>query len=216
MARTYRKSLVMDSATVNTVETKDRRVRRKPESLSKIKSAARKLFVERGYDATRPQDIAREAGLGHGTFYLHYPDKRACFLAFVEEARQEMDVHLRDARRPGQGLDQVITATLNAIYDYCDSHPGVLRAAMTDAAVIDAGGGPDTPLMARWGQEWSEIIREAAAGGTACNSYDAAIIGQAIAGALHQAAKEGARGQQCRRALADNLTRFLVRALRPD
>ncbi len=92
----------------------------------------------------------------------------------------------------------------------------MLRAAMTDAAVIDACGGPDTPLIARWGEEWGQIIREAAAGGTACGSYDAAIIGQAIAGALHQAAKEGARGQQCRRALADNLTRFLVRALRPD
>jgi len=33
--------------------------RRKPESLAKIKKAARKLFVERGYHATRPQDIAR-------------------------------------------------------------------------------------------------------------------------------------------------------------
>src|ERR1700689_5929988 len=88
-----------------------RRPRRKPESLSKIKSAARKLFVERGYDATRPQDIAREAGLGHGTFYLHYPDKRACFLAFVEEAREEMDVHVRGARSPGPSLEQATAAT---------------------------------------------------------------------------------------------------------
>ena len=127
-----------------------------------------------------------------------------------------MDVHLRDARRPGQDLEQVIAATLHAIYDYCDTHPGVLRAAMTDAAVIDAGGGPDTPLMARWGEEWSQIVREAAAEGSACRSYDAAIIGQAIAGALHQAAKECARGRHCRQAQADNLTRFLVRALRPD
>ena len=210
------KVAAMDSATVNTTESKDRKARRKPESLSKIKGAARKLFVERGYDSTRPQDIAREAGLGHGTFYLHYPDKRACFLAFVEEARQEMDVHLQGARQPGQCLEQVIAATLNAIYDYSDAHPGVLRAAMTDASVIDAGGSPDTPLMARWGEAWGEIIRDAAAAGTACSSYNAAIIGQAVAGALHQAALESARGRQCRQALADNLTRFLVRALRPD
>ena len=31
--------------------------RRKPESLAKIKKAARKVFVKRGYHATRPQDI---------------------------------------------------------------------------------------------------------------------------------------------------------------
>src|SRR5215467_10881651 len=116
-----------------------RSVRRKPESLPKIKKAARKLFVERGYDATRPQDIAREAGLGHGTFYLHYPDKRACFLAFVEEARQEIDEYLRGARQPAQNLEEAITATLKAICDYSDAYPGVLRAAMTDAGVIDAG-----------------------------------------------------------------------------
>ena len=73
--------------------------------LARLKLAARKLFVERGYDATRPQDIAREAGLGHGTFYLHYPDKRACFLSFVEDARQELDAHLRTRRQPGATLE---------------------------------------------------------------------------------------------------------------
>src|SRR5687767_11374305 len=78
--------LVMESA---------RNSRRKPESLARLKAAARKLFVERGYDATRPQDIARAAGLGHGTFYLHYPDKRACFLAFIAEARRELDDHVQ-------------------------------------------------------------------------------------------------------------------------
>src|SRR5579864_9598725 len=88
--------------------------RRKAESLSKIKSAARKLFVERGYDATRPQDIAREAGLGHGTFYLHYPDKRACFLAFVEEARQELNEYVAKTRNPAGTLEERVGATLNA------------------------------------------------------------------------------------------------------
>src|SRR5438874_12523430 len=88
-----------------------RLLRRKPESLAKLKRAARKLFVERGYHATRPQDIAREAGLGHGTFYLHFPDKRACFLAFVEDARAELDAYVR-ARVPDEGsLEHQIAAT---------------------------------------------------------------------------------------------------------
>ncbi|HXS06850.1 MAG TPA: TetR/AcrR family transcriptional regulator [Rhizomicrobium sp.] len=205
----------MDSTSANN-ESKSRRARRKPESLSKIKSAARKLFVERGYDATRPQDIAREAGLGHGTFYLHYPDKRSCFLAFVEEARQELEEYLRLARRPDQSLEDAITATLNAIRDYSDAHPGALRAALTDASVIDAGEGQGVPMVARWGQEWSDLIRGAAAQGEACGTFNAEVIGQAVAGALHQAALEGARSQESRVELADNLSRFLLRALRPD
>ena len=191
------------------------RSRRKAESLPKIKAAARKLFVERGYDATRPQDIAREAGLGHGTFYLYYSDKRACFLAFVEDARRELDVHLSTVRIPGQSLEQWIGATLRAIYDYSDSHPGVLRAALTDECVIDAEGVQAMPLLVRWGMEWADRVRDAVESGSACASYDPDVIGQAIVGALHQAGRESARGKQCRENLVDNLTRFLAKALKP-
>jgi AcrR family transcriptional regulator len=189
--------------------------RRKPESLARLKQAARKLFVERGYDATRPQDIAREAGLGHGTFYLHYPDKRACFLSFVEDARLELDEHVQ-ARRADCGLEQRIAATLTAIYEYADSHPGVLRAAMTDARVIDAEGVEAMPLVMQWGMEWAEMVRDAADEGSASRSYDADIIGQAIAGALHQASRESHRSGRSRDALVKNLTAFLSRALRPE
>jgi AcrR family transcriptional regulator len=190
--------------------------RRKPESLARLKQAARKLFVERGYDATRPQDIAREAGLGHGTFYLHYPDKRACFLAFVDDARQELDAHVRAHRQNDQTLEQRVAATLHAIYDYSDTHPGVLRAAMTDETVIDAEGVEAQPLLMQWGREWAELIYDAARDGSACRSYDAEIIGQAIAGALHQTSREAHRAGRSRAALVENLTRFLTRALKPD
>src|SRR5277367_6332633 len=135
--------------------------RRKPDSLDRLKRAARKLFVERGYHATRPQDIAREAGLGHGTFYLHYPDKRACFLSFVEDARQELDAHVRARRQPGATLESRVATMLNAMYDYSDAHPGVLRAALTDECVIDAEGVSARPLVMQWGDEWAEMIREA-------------------------------------------------------
>lgn len=176
-----------------------------------MRQAARKLFVERGYDATRPQDIAREAGLGHGTFYLHYPDKRACFLAFVEEARQEFDRHVQMRRIAGGSLEQRIASTLTAICEFADNHPGVMRAAMTDGRVIDAEGAQVQPLLMRWGVEWAETVRETADG--RCN---AEIIGQAIAGALHQASWEGHRSGRSREELVKNLTAFVTRALRAD
>jgi AcrR family transcriptional regulator len=192
----------------------ERNGRRKPESLARLKQAARKLFVERGYDATRPQDIAREAGLGHGTFYLHYPDKRACFLSFVEDARLELDDHVRARRALSASLEQCIASTLTAIYEYADSHPGVLRAAMTDARVIDAGDAEAQPLLMQWGAEWAELVRGVARNGGV--PYDADIIGQAIAGALHQASRESHRSGRSREELVKNLTAFLTRALKPD
>src|ERR1043165_4885033 len=148
----------------NIVDIRDdvRAPRRKPESLAKLKKAARKLFVERGYDATRPQDVAREAGLGHGTFYLHYADKRACFLAFVEDARRELDDYVRARVEENASLQSLIATTLNAIYDYAQSHPGGLNAAMTDEAVIDAEGVQATPLLQRWGADWANAWRVAA------------------------------------------------------
>jgi AcrR family transcriptional regulator len=192
----------------------ERNGRRKPESLARLKQAARKLFVERGYDATRPQDIAREAGLGHGTFYLHYPDKRACFLSFVEDARLELDDHVRARRALSASLEQRIASTLTAIYEYADSHPGVLRAAMTDARVIDADDAEAQPLLMQWGVEWAELVRGLTRNGR--TPYDADIIGQAIAGALHQASRESHRSGRSRDELVENLTVFLTRALKPD
>jgi AcrR family transcriptional regulator len=192
-----------------------RPLRRKQESLAKLKRAARKLFVERGYHATRPQDIAREAGLGHGTFYLHYPDKKACFLAFVDDAREELHEFMIARQPTEKTLENTIAANLKGIYEYSAEHPGVLAAAMTDELVIDAEGAQATPLLVRWGFDWADVVREAMRNGQACKSYNPEIAGQAILGAIHQVASEGARSQRKREEVLDTLTRFLVRALKP-
>jgi AcrR family transcriptional regulator len=196
-------------------EADSRPPRRKPESQAKLKRAARKLFVERGYHATRPQDIAREAGLGHGTFYLHFPDKRACFLSFVEDARTELDEFVRAKTHGNHTLEDQIANSLHAIFEYSAMHPGVLGAAMTDEAVIDAEGVQATPLLQRWGRDWANVVRESAAQGRSADFYDPDVVGQAILGAIHQAASEGQRSGRDPETVVRNLTRFLVRALKP-
>jgi hypothetical protein len=51
--------------------------------------------------------------------------------------------------------------------------------------------------------------------GTAARLYDADIIGQAILGVIHQTSSEGHRSGRTRKDVIDNVTRFLVRALKP-
>ena len=70
-------------------------LRRKREAEKKARTrallleAAQKTFVERGYHATLISDIVNRAGVGQGTFYRHFKNKRTIFQelmeAFIEE-----------------------------------------------------------------------------------------------------------------------------------
>jgi AcrR family transcriptional regulator len=48
--------------------------------------AALGLFVERGFAATKLDDVARAAGVSKGTPYLYFPSKEALFKAVIGEA----------------------------------------------------------------------------------------------------------------------------------
>ncbi len=51
----------------------------------RLLAAAEQRIGARGYEATSMQDIAEAAGVGVGTLYHHFPDKRALLLALVDD-----------------------------------------------------------------------------------------------------------------------------------
>jgi AcrR family transcriptional regulator len=59
--------------------------RRKDARPAELLSAALDLFVERGYAATRLDDVAKRAGVSKGTVYLYFPSKEELFKAVVRE-----------------------------------------------------------------------------------------------------------------------------------
>lgn len=61
------------------------RKRRKEARPSELLAAALTLFVERGFAATRLEDVARHAGVSKGTLYLYYANKESLFKAVIEE-----------------------------------------------------------------------------------------------------------------------------------
>lgn len=50
-----------------------------------LMAAALDLFVEKGFAATRLEDVAARAGVSKGTLYLYFDSKEALFKAVVEE-----------------------------------------------------------------------------------------------------------------------------------
>jgi AcrR family transcriptional regulator len=60
--------------------------RRKDERPAEILEAALAVFAERGYSATRMDDIARRAGVTKGTIYLYFESKEAVFQSLVSES----------------------------------------------------------------------------------------------------------------------------------
>src|SRR5437763_2442013 len=78
----------------------------------RILDAATTLLVRWGYRKTTIDDVAREAGVGKGTIYLHWKDKNELFRAAL---RREQECYAQEVKRrivadPEGGLLHRITA----------------------------------------------------------------------------------------------------------
>ncbi|MDH5709597.1 MAG: TetR/AcrR family transcriptional regulator [Hylemonella sp.] len=62
-----------------------KRERRKEARPGELLAAALDLFVEKGYAATRVEEVARRAGVSKGTLFLYFPTKEDLFKAVVRE-----------------------------------------------------------------------------------------------------------------------------------
>jgi AcrR family transcriptional regulator len=61
-------------------------LRRKDERAPEILDAALACFAEKGFAASRMDDIARRAGISKGTIYLYFESKEAVFKALAQRA----------------------------------------------------------------------------------------------------------------------------------
>ena len=59
------------------------RQRRKQSRPQELLGAALELFVEKGFSATRSDEVAQRAGVSKGTLYLYFPSKEELFKAVV-------------------------------------------------------------------------------------------------------------------------------------
>ncbi|MET2829606.1 TetR/AcrR family transcriptional regulator [Mesorhizobium shangrilense] len=98
-----------------------------PIKRGQIIDGARRVFIDKGFEAASMNDITREAGVSKGTIYVYFANKEELFEALIEEERSTIFKNMYDV------LDQIgdLRATLVKFGK-------VLSAKITSAKVIQA------------------------------------------------------------------------------
>ena len=77
--------LTNESLNVSDLLSPPKRERRKQHRPGELLEAALDLFVEKGFSATRSEEVAAKAGVSKGTLFLYFPSKEELFKAVVRE-----------------------------------------------------------------------------------------------------------------------------------
>lgn len=115
---------------VNTVQRVEKR---KPTTLrgqntrKVLLQAAEEIFGKRGFAGASVGEITQRAGVGTGTFYVHFPNKESIFLELVEELGERLETFVATrAAEHGQRLSRQ-RAVLKAFLEFVKANPHLYR-----------------------------------------------------------------------------------------
>ena len=191
----------------------DRASKRKEEKRQRLLAAAKKLFIINGYHETRPQDIAREADVAHGTFYSHFTDKREIFLAFADSALEDMITYVYPRIPKVETFEDYIRFSLIAIQEFSEQNPGLLRSALIDTRILDPKDTSITEIRNRFATGFISRLRDAKLKGELYEDVEPELIGHAMIGLIQTSAPTAYRMGKSRQEYVDHMIRFLTRAL---
>lgn len=156
---------------------------RKLLTYNKLLEAARTVFEEKGYEAATPNQIAKTAGVGHGTFYAHFVDKADCFVALAEAVVEESAKLTLERYEERETLPDEIRMLLRIFADYAEKSPNLIRLATIDFPVLGFERLPAHRLpLAAWAVGWSEFVARWRRKGVVTSPLEDLTLGYAILG----------------------------------
>jgi AcrR family transcriptional regulator len=109
---------------------------------ARVLEVAARLFVANGYDGTSVAGIAQQAGVGVGTLYHHFPDKRAILLELADDWTASVVAQRRRLALPaamtakGREPRELVASWIRATYENEAKVPSLWHV-MVDVAQRD-------------------------------------------------------------------------------
>lgn len=95
---------------------------------------------EKGFRATTVTDVVGRARTSRRTFYEHFADREACFLALLGSMETGLHAVLAQAAAGDDPFEQRVDRTLTAWLQLVDANPELLRAALREAPGLGERG----------------------------------------------------------------------------
>ena len=108
-------------------EAPNRFDRRREKTRVDLLAAAERVIASKGYHQTRIADIATEADVGLGTFYLHFKTKNEIFIELIETGAAELRAEVNAAKAGALGVEDKLRITIGTILDAAGEHPEQFR-----------------------------------------------------------------------------------------
>jgi AcrR family transcriptional regulator len=115
------------------------RERNKLDKLRRIKDAARKLFVAKGFDDTTTREIAVHAGVGIGTIFVYAENKRDLLFLIANEELEKVTEKAEAAVDPSAALMQNLLDVAGLHYAYFARQPALSRLVLREMVFYDTG-----------------------------------------------------------------------------
>jgi AcrR family transcriptional regulator len=97
-------------------------------------------IVEKGYRDTTVADVVRLARTSRRSFYEHFEDRDACFLALYDATNDVMMEEIAAAVHPDQTLDEQVDRAIDAYLDNVSNQPALYASFVRELPGLGQAG----------------------------------------------------------------------------
>ncbi|MEA3443822.1 MAG: TetR/AcrR family transcriptional regulator [Bacteroidota bacterium] len=90
---------------------------------TRIKNAARNVFIAKGMEGARMQEIANEAGINKALLHYYFRSKQKLFDAIFEEAFRQFIPAMDETMESGKSPQEIVTFFIEAYFGVLEKNP---------------------------------------------------------------------------------------------
>jgi len=113
-----------------------KREQNKQANRAALLDAARRCFLDMGYEAVTVRDIVRLTDLASGTFYNYFPDKECMFREILEAHINELNARLHTVRQQAQSIETFIRDAYRTFFQMVVDEPGFFNLILRNEYAV--------------------------------------------------------------------------------